>query len=120
MQRIRRNSICCLKNQAIFHRVSTEIGLTPPLSLFVYIHSLRTPSPLHNKPFIKKGLLEEIEGVNDNASGFMHVNIKQINNGKKLLFNPNLAGKRKFKSSGIGTYLSRWVCFQRFAPGSNK
>ena len=28
--------------------------------------------------------------------------------------------KRKFKSSGIGTYLSRWVGFQRFAPGSNK
>ena len=61
-----------------------------------------------------------MEGVNDNASGFMHVNIKQINNGKKLLFKPNLAGKRRFKSSGIGTYLSRWVCFQRFAPGSNK
>ena len=44
-QLIRRNSICCLKNQAIFHRVSIEIGLTPPLPLFVFIHSLRTPLP---------------------------------------------------------------------------
>ena len=33
-------------------------------------------SPLHNKPFIKKGLLEEMEGVNDNARAFMHLNIK--------------------------------------------
>ena len=28
------------------------------------------------KPFIKKGLLEEMEGVNDNTSAFMHLNIK--------------------------------------------
>ena len=28
------------------------------------------------KPFIKKGLLEEMEGVNDNASAFMHLNVK--------------------------------------------
>ena len=49
-QLIRRNSICCLKNQAIFHRVSIEIGLTSPLPLFILICSLRTPSPLHNKP----------------------------------------------------------------------
>ena len=41
----RRNSFCCLKNQAIFHRVSIEIGLTPPLPLFVFIRSLRTPLP---------------------------------------------------------------------------
>ena len=75
-QLIRRNSICCLKNQAIFHRVSTEIGLTPLLTLFVLIRSLRTPSLLHNKPFIKKGFLEEIEGVNGNASAFIHLNIK--------------------------------------------
>ena len=34
------------------------------------------PSLLHNKPLIKKGLLEEMEGVNDNASVFMHQNIK--------------------------------------------
>ena len=44
-QFIRSNSICCLKNQAIFHRVSIEIGLTPPLPLFVFIRSLRTPLP---------------------------------------------------------------------------
>ena len=45
-QLIRRNSICCLKNQAIFHRVSIEMferGLTPPLPLFVFIRSLRSP-----------------------------------------------------------------------------
>ena len=29
-QLIRRNSICRLKNQAIFHRVGIKIGLTPP------------------------------------------------------------------------------------------
>ena len=45
-QLIRRNSICCLKNQAIFHRVNIEIGLTPPLPLFVFILSLRNPLPL--------------------------------------------------------------------------
>ena len=28
------------------------------------------------KPFIKKVLLEEMEGVNDNASAFMHLNIQ--------------------------------------------
>ena len=75
-QLIRRNSICCLKNQVIFHRVSIEIGLTAPLPLFVLIRSLSNPLPLHNKPFIKKGLLEEMEGVNDNANAFMHLNIK--------------------------------------------
>ena len=56
----------------------------------VCFHSLfKDPPPpsssLHNKAFIKKGLLEEIEGVNDNASAFMHLNLK-IKNGKKLLF----------------------------------
>ena len=75
-QLIRRNSICCLKNQAIFHRVSIEIGLTPPLPLFVFIRSLRTPSLLYNKPFLKKGLLEEMGRVNDNASAFIHLNVK--------------------------------------------
>ena len=44
-QLIRSNSICCLKNQAIFHRVSIVIGLNPPLPLFVFIRSLRTPLP---------------------------------------------------------------------------
>ena len=28
------------------------------------------------KPFIKNGLLEEMEWVNDNASAFVHLNIK--------------------------------------------
>ena len=31
-----------------------------------------------------------------------------------------LFDKRKLKSSGMGTYLSRWVCFQRLAPEINK
>ena len=44
-QLIRRNSICCLKNQAIFNRVSIEISLTSPLPLLVFIRSLRTPPP---------------------------------------------------------------------------
>ena len=34
------------------------------------------PLPLQNKPFIKKSSLEEMEGVNDNASVFIHLNIK--------------------------------------------
>ena len=55
-----------------------RFGSSPPPVCF---HSLS----LHNKAFIKKGLLEEIEGVNDNASAFMHLNLK-IKNGKKLLF----------------------------------
>ena len=71
-QLITRNSICCLK--IFFNRVNIEIGLTPPLPLFVFIRSLRIP--LHNKPFIKKSSLEEMEGVNGNASAFMHLNIK--------------------------------------------
>ena len=78
-QLIRRNSICCLKNQAIFfHRVSIEIGLAPPLPSPVCFHSLFKDFlfPLHYKTFIKKGSLEEMEGVNDNASAFMHLNIK--------------------------------------------
>ena len=36
--------------------------------------------------------MEEIEGVKDNTSAFMHLNIKinkSINNGKKLLFKPS-------------------------------
>ena len=75
-QLIRRNSICCLKNQAIFHRVSIEIDLTPPSPCLFSFALQGTLPPLHNNPFIKKGLLEEIKGVNDNAGAFMHLNIK--------------------------------------------
>ena len=78
-QLIRRNSICCLKNQAIcFHRVHTETGLTPPLSLFVFICCLRIPLPfpLYKEPFIKKVSMQEMEGDNDNASAFMHLDVK--------------------------------------------
>ena len=60
--------------------MSIEIGLTPPLPLLVFIRSLKTPPPphslLHKEPFIKKGSLKEIEGVDDNASAFMHRNVK--------------------------------------------
>ena len=43
-QLFRRNSICCLKNQVIFHWVNIEIGLNPPPpTLFVFICSLKTP-----------------------------------------------------------------------------
>ena len=42
-QLIRRNFICCLKNQAKFHRASREIGLTPLLPLFIFIRSLSIP-----------------------------------------------------------------------------
>ena len=59
-----------------FDRVSTEIELTTPFRLFVFIRSLGHPLPLHNKPFIEKGSLEEMERVNDNDSAFMHLNKK--------------------------------------------
>ena len=60
-----------------FHRVSIEIDPSPALPP-VCFHSLfkDLPHPLHNKTFIKKGSLEEMEEVNDNASAFMHLNIK--------------------------------------------
>ena len=62
----------------------------PPVCFHSFIRSLRTPppSPLHNKPYTKKGSLEEMEGVNDNTSAFMHLNIKQIM-AKNLLFKPS-------------------------------
>ena len=62
-----------------------EIGLTPPPVRF---HSLfMDPAlPLLNKPFIKKGSVEEIEGVIDNASGFMHLNIKRNKQWQKITF----------------------------------
>ena len=72
-QLIRRSSACYLKNLVIFFRVVIEIGLTPPPYLF---HLLFKDAPLHNKPFIKKGSLEEMEGVNDNARAFMYLNVK--------------------------------------------
>ena len=66
------------KSGNLFHRVSKEIGLTLPSPPLVCFHSFLKdlPLPLYNKPFIKKGSLEEMEGVNDNASIFMHLNIK--------------------------------------------
>ena len=77
-QLIRRNSILLFKKPGIFfHRVSMEIDLTLPHPKLGFIRSLRAPSPLHNKPFIKKDSLEEMEGVNDNANTFMHPNIKR-------------------------------------------
>ena len=76
-QLIRSNSICCLKNLAIFfHRVNIEIGFSPPLPMFAFIQSLRHPPPLHNKPFIKKVSLEEMEGVNHSVSAFMNLHVK--------------------------------------------
>ena len=75
-QLIRRNFICCLKSQVTFHSGHRDSfdSSPPPVSF----HSLfKVPlSPLHKKAFIKKGLLEQMEGVNDNASAFMHPNIK--------------------------------------------
>ena len=52
------------------HRESLDPS--PPRVCF-HLHYKDPPLHyLHNKPFIKKGLLEEMEGVNDNASEFMH------------------------------------------------
>ena len=44
-QLIRRNSICRLKNQAIFHRKSIEIGLTPPLPCYGNEKGPSSPPP---------------------------------------------------------------------------
>ena len=46
----------------------------PPVCFHSHFKDL--PLPLHSKPFIKKGSLEEIKGINDNASAFMRLNIK--------------------------------------------
>ena len=46
-----------------------------PVSFHSLFKDLLSPL-LHNKPFIKKGSFEEMEGVNNNASAFMHLNIK--------------------------------------------
>ena len=76
-QLIGRTSIFRLKNQAIFSQSEHRDRLdpSPPPAHF---HSLfkGTPRPLHNKPFIKKDSLEEMEGVNDNASAFIQLNVK--------------------------------------------
>ena len=48
---------------------------SPPPVCF-HSHFKDLPLPLHSKPFIKKGSLEEIKGINDNASAFMRLNIK--------------------------------------------
>ena len=55
-----------------------KLNPSPPLPSPVCFNLLfkDLPHSLHNKPFIKKGLLEEMEGVNDNASAFMDLNIK--------------------------------------------
>ena len=39
---------------------------TPPVCFHLLFKDI--PLPLHNKPFIKKRSLEEMEGVNDKAS----------------------------------------------------
>ena len=76
-QLIRRNSICCLKNQAIFSQSENRDRLNPsppPVCFHLLFQDL--PLPFHKQPFIKKGLLEQMEGVNDNVGAFMHLNIK--------------------------------------------
>ena len=47
-QLIRKNSVCCLKNQAVFC-LNIEIGLIP-LPLFYFVRFLRAPPPLHKEP----------------------------------------------------------------------
>ena len=47
-QLIRKNSICCLKNQAIFSQSERAHRLDNPLPLFVFVHLLRAPYPLHS------------------------------------------------------------------------
>ena len=75
------------KSGNIFHRVSIEIDLTPSLPLFVFIRSLRTLlSPSTTNPLLRKRSLEEMERVNDNASAFMHVNIKANKQWQKITF----------------------------------
>ena len=50
-QLIRKNSICCLKNQAnFFHRVNVQIGLAPS-PLFVFRSLFKDPPSTTNVPF---------------------------------------------------------------------
>ena len=67
----------CLKNQAIFSQSEHRYRFNPSPPP-VWFDSLfkDLPLPLHNKPFTKKGLLEDMEGFTDNAIAFMHLNIK--------------------------------------------
>ena len=66
-----------VKKAFFFSQSEKRDDLTPSLPLFVFISSLRIPlSTLHDQPFIKKGSLEEMEGVNDNTGAFMHLNIE--------------------------------------------
>ena len=69
-----------------------EVGLTTPLALFVFLCFLkkRIPTPPLPPPRCTLNLIfkkaekhieintnkEEVEGVHDNASAFMHLNIK--------------------------------------------
>ena len=51
------------------------VKISPPSVCFhSFIKDL--PLPLHSKPFMKKSSLEEMKGINDNASAFMHLSIK--------------------------------------------
>ena len=78
-QLIRKNSVCCLKNQAtLFHRASMQIGLTPS-PLFVFIHFFNDLSPLHDKrtlwmpPF--KFAIWKTFSSNGGAIRFLNLNI---------------------------------------------
>ena len=61
--------------QATFSEHRDRLDPSPPRVCFHLLFKYPLP-PLHNKPFIKKSSLEEMEGVNDKASAFMHLNIK--------------------------------------------
>ena len=79
-QLTKRNSIGYLINQTILSTESACLSST----LFT---DLPPPAfPLHNKPFIKKGLLEEMEEFNHNVSAFMHLNIKTNKQWQKHYF----------------------------------
>ena len=72
-----------------FHRVNIEIDFTPPFPLFLFIcllkNSTPNPPPLPPQPppwiDVERKNKDEMEGLHDNASTFMYLNIKQINSG---------------------------------------
>ena len=51
---------------------------SPRVRFYSLFKDTLRPPPLHNKSFIKKGSLQEMEGFNDDASALVHLNTKIV------------------------------------------
>ena len=57
------------------HRHRSRLDPSPPLVCFHSLFNEPPPPSSSQRTLIKKGSLEEMEGVDDNASALMHLNI---------------------------------------------